>query len=49
MLKQNIQPAIVAQRLGHSSVQVTMDVYNHIMPGLQQATANNFDSIMVKY
>jgi integrase len=46
MLKQNVHPAIVAQRLGHSSVQVTMDVYSHILPGLQKQAADNFDSII---
>jgi integrase len=48
LLKQNVHPAIVAQRLGHSSVQVTMDVYSHILPGLQKQAAANFDQIITK-
>jgi integrase len=48
LLKRNIHPAIVAQRLGHSSVQITMDVYSHILPGLQKAAATDFDSIITQ-
>ncbi len=29
----------VAERLGHSSVKITLDVYAHVMPTMQQAAA----------
>ena len=48
LLKQNVHPAIVAQRLGHASVQITLDVYSHILPGLQRAAANRFDDILMQ-
>ncbi|MGC4378312.1 site-specific integrase [Fictibacillus sp. Mic-4] len=43
MLKQGIHPKIVSERLGHSSVQITLDTYSHILPGLQEAAAAKFD------
>ena len=43
MLKQGIHPKIVQERLGHSSIQITLDTYSHVEPGLQQAAANLFD------
>lgn len=43
MLKMGVSPKIVAERLGHSSVVITLDVYSHILPGLQEAAALNFD------
>jgi integrase len=43
MLKQGIHPKIVQERLGHSSIQITLDTYSHVAPGLQQAAANLFD------
>jgi len=43
MLKQGIHPKIVQERLGHSSIQVTLDTYSHVAPGLQQAAARKFD------
>ncbi|RXI50737.1 hypothetical protein DP130_01875 [Clostridium tetani] len=32
MLKANVHPKIVADRLGHSSVKMTLDTYSHILP-----------------
>lgn len=47
MLKQGIHPKIVQERLGHASIQVTLDTYSHVAPGLQQAAANRFDDIVL--
>ncbi|MFC1847536.1 tyrosine-type recombinase/integrase [Chloroflexota bacterium] len=47
MLKQGIHPKIVQERLGHASIQITLDTYSHIAPGLQQAAANCFDDILL--
>jgi integrase len=47
MLKQGIHPKIVQERLGHSSIQITLDTYSHVAPGLQQAAANKFDEIVI--
>ncbi len=47
MLKQDIHPKIVQERLGHSSIQITLDTYSHVAPGLQQAAANRFDDIVL--
>ena len=46
MLKQGIHPKIVQERLGHSSIQITLDTYSHVAPGLQQAAAENFDRLV---
>jgi integrase len=43
MLKQGIHPKIVQERLGHSSVSTTLDIYSHVLPGLQEAAARQFD------
>jgi len=47
MLKQGIHPKIVQERLGHASIQITLDTYSHVAPGLQQAAANRFDEIVL--
>ena len=46
MLKQGIHPKIVQERLGHASIQVTLDTYSHVVPGLQEAAAEGFDQII---
>ena len=43
ILKQGTHPKIVQERLGHSTISVTLDTYSHVAPGLQEAAANRFD------
>ena len=43
LLEEKIHPKIVRERLGHSSVSTTLDIYSHVVPGLQQAAARQFD------
>ncbi len=47
MLKQGVHPKIVQERLGHSSISITLDTYSHVAPGLQQAAAIKFDDIVL--
>ena len=37
MLMTGVHPKIVQERLGHSSIAVTLDAYSHVVPGLQAA------------
>jgi len=46
MLKQGIHPKVVQERLGHASIQITLDTYSHVVPGLQEAAANRFDELI---
>ncbi len=41
-----IHPKIVQERLGHASIQITLDTYSHVAPGLQEAAANHFDELV---
>jgi len=43
MLKQGVHPKIVSERLGHSSVTITMDTYSHVLPGMQEQAAMAFE------
>jgi integrase len=43
MLKQGVHPKVVQERLGHASIQITLDTYGHVAPGLQEAAAVRFD------
>ena len=47
MLKQGVHPKIVQERLGHASIQITLDTYSHIVPGLQEAAAAGFDKMVL--
>jgi integrase len=46
MLKAGTHPKIVQERLGHSSIGMTLDTYSHVAPGLQEAAAEKFDSMV---
>ena len=46
MLKAGTHPKIVQERLGHTSIQITLDTYSHVAPGLQEAAASRFDEIV---
>ena len=35
LLKNNVNPKIVQERLGHSSIKITLDTYSHLIQGLQ--------------
>lgn len=43
MLQKGIHPKIVSERLGHSSIAITLDTYSHVLPGLQEAAARRFE------
>jgi integrase len=47
LLKQGVHPKIVQERLGHAGIAITLDLYSHVSPGLQQAAANKFDEIVL--
>ena len=43
LLKQGVHQKIVQERLGHSSISTTLDIYSHVVPRLQDAAAKHFD------
>jgi integrase len=46
MLKQGAHPKVVSERLGHSTITTTLDIYSHVTPGLQEAAARRFDEVL---
>ena len=46
MLQQGVHPKIVQERLGHSTISITLDTYSHVTPGLQEAAAARFDEAL---
>ena len=34
------------ERLGHSTIAITLDTYSHVAPGLQEAAAKSFDDVL---
>jgi integrase len=45
MLRAGIHPKVVSERLGHANIGITLDLYSHVLPGIQEAAAAKFDRI----
>ena len=45
-LAANVNPKVVQEMLGHSSIAVTMDTYSHSMPSLQEAAAEKMGRLL---
>lgn len=41
-----VSPKVVSERLGHSNIAITMDVYSHVIPGLQEEAALLLDRLL---
>lgn len=43
MIADNVHPKVICDRLGHSTIQVTMDRYGHLLPSLEEAAITGLD------
>jgi integrase len=48
LLASGIHPKIAQERLGHSSIAVTMDLYSHVLPGMQEEAADKVNAAIRK-
>jgi integrase len=48
LLKANVHPKIVQERLGHSSISITLDTYSHVSPDMQRQAAEALDAMIGK-
>ncbi|WP_375408939.1 tyrosine-type recombinase/integrase [uncultured Methylobacterium sp.] len=46
LLASGIHPKIAQERLGHSSIAITLDLYSHVLPGMQEDAAAKVDAAM---
>ena len=46
LMKQGVNPKVVQERLGHSTISVTLDIYSHVVPGMQELAVLQFDEII---
>ena len=46
LLQAGVSPKVVSQRLGHSKVAITLDVYAHVLPAMDTEAAEWFDTAL---
>jgi len=45
LIELGAHPKAIQERLGHSSITVTMDVYGHLFPAINEALTDRLDEI----
>jgi len=48
LLQQGESPVYVKEQMGHSSIQVTVDLYGHLIPGGNKQAVNRLDAPVEK-
>jgi len=46
MLLMNIHPKVVSEQLGHSNIQITLQLYSHAIPTMQMEAAKKMDDLL---
>ena len=46
LLASGVHPKVAQERLGHASVAITLDLYSHVVPGLQAEAADRVDQVL---
>lgn len=46
LIKAGVHPKVISERLGHSRIGITMDLYGHLMQGMQREAASKIEEIM---
>ena len=41
-------PKVVQERLGHASIQLTLDTYSHVVEGLQERASERLEALLTK-
>jgi integrase len=42
----NVNPKVVSEMLGHSSIAVTLDTYSHVLPNMQDSAARALEEAL---
>ena len=46
MLQAGVHLKVVQEMLGHSTIAITMDLYSHVSPNIQEEAAQRLDAIL---
>lgn len=46
LLASGVHPKVASERLGHSKVGITLDLYSHVIPGMQEDAVATVDAAL---
>jgi integrase len=44
LFNQGVHPKVVQERLGHSTISMTLDTYSHVVPGMQEQAVADMEA-----
>jgi integrase len=47
LLQQGVNPKIVSERLGHSTISITLDIYSHVLPNMQKEAVQKLEKLFL--
>jgi integrase len=49
LLLADVNVKVVSERLGHASIQLTLDTYSHVLPTMQQKAAEKMNAVFIQH
>lgn len=49
LLVAGVHPKLVQERMGHSTIAMTIDIYSHVIPSMQQEVVDKIDNIFERF
>ena len=46
LMEKGVSPKVVSERLGHASPAITIDIYSHVLPDMQEKAALAIDAAL---
>ncbi|WP_255574612.1 site-specific integrase [Halobacillus sp. Nhm2S1] len=46
LLSRDVNPKVIAERLGHTDIRITMNTYSHVLPTMQKVAVTQIDSLL---
>jgi integrase len=46
LLSKNVNPKVVSEMLGHSTIAITLDTYSHVLPTMQESAARAMEEAL---
>lgn len=48
LLQRGVHPKVVQERLGHTTIGMTLDTYSHVMPGMQEQAVRRLEARLLR-
>lgn len=46
LLADGVSPKVIQERLGHSSITITLDIYSHVLPSMQSDATSKMEKML---